>query len=75
MFNFYKKKYSEISYFAVGIVFSVLMFQIFAHVLLLKTKNFELSYLYKKVNYTNTFRKKKKTILALKFFIIYVSIK
>jgi hypothetical protein len=42
-------------FFAVGIMFSVLMFQIFTHILPPKVKNFEPVYLYKKLSYTKAF--------------------
>ena len=58
-FNFIQKQVSKnILFFAVSITFSVLMFQIFTPILLLKIKNFELGYLYKKLNYINNFDNK-----------------
>ena len=40
---------------------------------IIKTKNFELSYLYKKLSYTNTFGHQ--NVLVLKHFITYLSLK
>ena len=49
-----KQVSKNILFFAVGITFSVLMFQVFTRISLLKVKNFELPYLYRKVSYANT---------------------
>ena len=49
-----KQVFENILFFAVAITFSVLMFQIFTHILLSKIKKLELSYLYERLSYTNT---------------------
>jgi hypothetical protein len=51
-----KQVSKNILFFTVGIIFSELMFQIFTRISLLKSKNFQLSYLYKKLSYTNTLK-------------------
>ena len=68
-----KRVSGNILFFAVCITFSVLMLQIFTRTSLLKIKTFELSYLYKKVNYINTFTKL--NLLVVKLFILYLIIK
>jgi hypothetical protein len=50
-----KQVSGNILFFTAGIAFSMLMFQIFAGISLLKIKNFELTYFYQKLGYTNTF--------------------
>jgi hypothetical protein len=52
----HKRAYKNTLFVALYIAFFMLMFQIFIHILLLKVKNFELSYLYKKLSYVSTFR-------------------
>ena len=50
-----KQAFENILSFAVDMTFSVLLFQIFTGISVLKIKNFEASYLYKKLSYTNIF--------------------
>jgi hypothetical protein len=51
-----KQLSKNIIFFAVGITFFIANVSDFTLILLVKIKNFELSYLHKKLSYTSTFR-------------------
>ena len=51
-----KQVTKNILFFAVGITFFIANVSDFTCILLVKVKNFELSYLYKKLSYTSTCR-------------------
>ena len=53
-----KQVFENILFFVIDITFSVLMFQIFAHISLLKSENFRYSYRYKKLSYIMHFNNK-----------------
>ena len=57
-----KQIYKNILFFAVGISSFAANVSVVICILLLKIKNFELSYLYKTSDYTNTFRYSYKSI-------------
>ena len=51
-----KQVFKNILFFAVGITFFIANVSDFTRILLVKIKNFEFSYLHKKLSYANTFK-------------------